>query len=213
MKLRRARDRRSLDTCIAFVDGANLYVGVKREGWAVDHRRFRVWLEEKFGVTKAYLFIGLIEQNTELYHDLQEAGFSLIFKPTVVGADGAVKGNCDADMVLRIVSGAYEGAFDTSVLVTSDGDFYSTVEFLQKRDMLARIISPSPNCSILLKRTNAPITYMHEIRRLVEYKKKRPPAKTEHRKGSFRGVTGRIVSSQADKIKGRSPKQVKRGRI
>ena len=187
--------------CWAFVDGANLYAGTKREGWAVDYRRFRVWLQEKLGVTKAYLFLGMIEDNVGLYRKLQEAGFILMFKPTVVGADGAVKGNCDADIVLHVAVGVYEKSFDRAVLVTSDGDFYSTVEFLQSRDLLERVVSPSPHCSILLKKTGAPITYLRDIRKLIEYKKKRPPAKTEHRKGSYRGVTPKSIAAKSKNIK------------
>lgn len=88
-------------------------------------------------------------------------------------------------MVLNIVRDIYETKDTGAVVVTSDGDFYSTVELLQSNQRLVRIISPSPKCSILLKRTNAPITYAQEIRTNVKMKK--PPAKTKHRKGLSRG--------------------------
>ena len=195
----------------AFVDGANLHKGVDDQGWAVNYRRFRTWLFEKLKVQKAFLFIGLVPGNSRLYTSLQEAGFILIFKPTITNVDGKVKGNCDADMVLTIVSGAYEKKFDKAVLVTSDGDFYSTVEFLQKRKMLTRIVSPSLKCSILLKRTNASITYIGEIKNLVEYKqsfstnkKKKPPMKTKHHKGLFRN------DSRLDNSKKRVKKSTRR---
>ena len=188
----------------AFVDGANLHKGVAEQGWAVNYRRFRKWLFEKLKVQKAFLFIGLVPGNSRLYTSLQEAGFILIFKPTVSDIDGKVKGNCDADMVLNMVSGAYENKFDKAVLITSDGDFYSTVEFLQKRKMLTRIVSTSLKCSILLKRTNASITYMGEIRNLVEYKKKKPPVKTKHHKGLFRN------DSRLDNSKKRVKKSTRR---
>lgn len=188
----------------AFIDGANLHKGVADQGWAVNYRRFRMWLFEKLKVQKAFLFIGLVPGNSRLYTSLQEAGFILIFKPTVSDIDGKVKGNCDADMVLNMVSGAYEKKFDKAVLVTSDGDFYSTVEFLQKRKMLTRIVSPSLKCSILLKRTNASITYIGEIRNLVEYEKKKPPVKTKHHKGLFRN------DSRLDNSKKRVKKSIQR---
>ncbi|MEK7665600.1 MAG: hypothetical protein AAB337_01830 [Patescibacteria group bacterium] len=35
----------------AYIDGANLYKGVAGDGWKLDYRRFRVWLEEKYGVS------------------------------------------------------------------------------------------------------------------------------------------------------------------
>ncbi|MFH1098641.1 MAG: hypothetical protein V1723_01830, partial [Candidatus Uhrbacteria bacterium] len=56
---------------IAYIDGANLYRGVKSLGWELDYARFRVWLREKYGVTIAYLFIGLVPKYKDLYTDLQ----------------------------------------------------------------------------------------------------------------------------------------------
>lgn len=172
-------------TVFAYIDGANLYNGVKDQGWLLDYKRFRVWLSDKFGVTEAKLFIGLDPKQSHLYQALQQYGYVLAFKPTVTDITGKIKGNCDADMVLQIVSDTYENIIDSAVVVTSDGDFYSTIEFLQQKQRLSRIVSPSPKCSILLKRTNAPITYLHEIKSRVQMKK--PPAKTKQRKGLSRG--------------------------
>lgn len=170
---------------IAYIDGANLYNGVRDQGWMLDYKRFRVWLAEKLGVTKAQIFIGLDPRQSRLYQRLQEFGYVLIFKPTITDLDGKIKGNCDADMVLHIVKDLYESPDSRAVVVTSDGDFYSAVELLLDKGRLARIVSPSPKCSILLKRTNAPITYLHELKTHVEMKK--PPAKTKRRKGLSRG--------------------------
>jgi uncharacterized LabA/DUF88 family protein len=168
----------------AYIDGANLFNGVRDQGWLLDYKRFRVWLRERLGVTKAQLFIGLDPRQSVLYERLQEFGYILVLKPTITDFNGKIKGNCDADMVLHIVKDVYE--LDAkAVVVTSDGDFYSVVELLQQKERLLRIVSPSPKCSILLKRTNAPITYVNEIKNNVELKK--PPAKTKHRKGLYRG--------------------------
>lgn len=170
---------------IAYIDGANLYNGVRDQGWLLDYKRFRVWLSDKLGVTNAKLSIGLDTRQSRLYQRLQEFGYVLICKPPVTDVDGKIKGNCDADMVLHIVKDAYESPADKTVVITSDGDFYSAVELLQKKDRLVRVVSPSPKCSILLKRTGAPISYLHEIRTRVKMKK--PPTKTKHRKGLSRG--------------------------
>lgn len=66
----------------AFIDGQNLNLGVREIGWKVDYFKFRIYLKEKFGVNKAYYFIGYVEGNSDLYASLQEAGYILIFKPT-----------------------------------------------------------------------------------------------------------------------------------
>lgn len=71
----------------AYIDGANLYKGVKSLGWALDYRKFRVWLLEKYRIHTAYLFIGLIPKYKNLYTYLQESDFTVIFKEIVY--DGA----------------------------------------------------------------------------------------------------------------------------
>ena len=89
------------DNNYAYIDGANLHKAIKELGWGLDYKRFRVWLREKYGVARAYLFIGLIPQNKVLYTDLQEAGFILIFKEAIIDSEGKTKGNCDAELALR----------------------------------------------------------------------------------------------------------------
>ena len=55
----------------AYIDGANLHKGVASLGWRLDYKRFRVWLSEKYGVKRAYLFLGLIPKYKELYKYLR----------------------------------------------------------------------------------------------------------------------------------------------
>ena len=66
----------------AFVDSQNLNLAIRALDSQLDFKRFRVYLREKYGVTKAFLFIGYVEGNNELYSSLQDAGFICIFKPT-----------------------------------------------------------------------------------------------------------------------------------
>ena len=47
----------------------SVHNGVLSLGWTLDYTRFRVWLREKYGVSRAYLFIGLIPKNKDLYLD------------------------------------------------------------------------------------------------------------------------------------------------
>src|SRR3989338_11244931 len=112
----------------AFIDSQNLNLGIQKLGWKLDYRSFRIYLAEKYGVTRAYMFIGFVVLNQSLYDSLQEAGFILIFKPTIPDADGKIKGNIDADLVLRVMLEL--GDYDKAVIVSSDGDFYSLVQYL-----------------------------------------------------------------------------------
>src|SRR3989344_2061250 len=144
----------------AYIDAANLHRGVIQLGWQLDYKKFRIWLKEKYGVAQAYLFIGLVPKHKDLYTSLQEAGFTLIFKEVTYDGDGKVKGNCDADLVLKVMQDAYENAFREAVLVSSDGDYAGLVKFLLERKKFSTILSPAPaaKCSLLLKRTGAKIS-------------------------------------------------------
>jgi len=161
----------------AYIDAANLYKGLEVFNWQLDYRRFRIWLKEKYNIERAYIFIGLIPKYKDLYTYLQESGFTLIFKETIYGDNGKPKGNCDADLVLRTVRDTYENNFDKAVIVSSDGDYSSLVKFLQEKDKLKVILSPSnvDKCSVLLKKTNAPIAYINDQRLILEVKNKKAP--------------------------------------
>lgn len=170
---------------IAYIDAANLHKGIKEFGWQLDYSRFRVWIREKYGVSHAYIFIGLIPRFKSLYAYLQEAGYVLIFKETTYDNDGKPKGNCDADLVLKATSDYYENKFDKAVLVSGDGDYAGLVKFLFEKGKLEIILAPdNRKCSILLKRAGAKITYLNELQSILSVKEK-APGKDETMQGSF----------------------------
>ena len=159
----------------AFIDSQNLHLGIQKLGWKLDYHKFRIYLAEKYNVHKAYLFIGFTPLNQKLYDNLQEAGFSLVFKPTIPDRDGKIKGNVDADLVLR--AALLREEYREAVIVTSDGDFYSLVQHLYEHDKLKTVLSPDiENCSTLLKRAaREKIRFMDNLRLKLEYKRKTPP--------------------------------------
>lgn len=156
-------------TIYAYIDGANLHTSIKKLGWNLNYKRFFVWLKEKYKVDTAYLFIGFIPKYKELYSSLQKTGYVLIFKEVVYDAEGKAKGNCDADLVLRVVCDVFESDVKKIILITSDGDYASLVKFLQEKNKMEIILSPAnkDRCSILLKRTNAKISYLNDQKRIL----------------------------------------------
>ncbi len=152
----------------AFIDGQNLYSGIRSLGWTLDTAKFRVRLEQKYGVTQAFYFVGHIPENQKLYRVLEHQGYELIFKPVVAGASHAPKGNVDADLVLRamIELPAYDGA----VIVSGDGDFYSLVEHLGSIGKLRAVLAPNRAfCSKLLRKAaGAKVEYIEDVRHLVQ---------------------------------------------
>src|SRR4051812_22630376 len=73
----------SKPTVYAFIDSQNLNLGTQRMGWKLDWRKFRKYLLDEHGVTKAYMFIGYMTENEALYEYMHELGFLVVLKPTV----------------------------------------------------------------------------------------------------------------------------------
>jgi len=95
----------------------------------------RVYLKDKYHVSKAYLFIGYVAGNEALYTYLQQAGYILIFKPTLSTVNeerrGNTKGDVDAELVLHAVV-EYPN-YDQAIVVSGDGDFHCLVEYLEQQ--------------------------------------------------------------------------------
>lgn len=144
----------------AYIDAANLHRGVTSLGWNLDYSRFRVWLRDKYDIQVAYLFIGLVPSNKDLYMKLQEMGYVLVYKEVMYDNSGKAKGNCDADLVLKAAVDYYEKRFDKGVIITSDGDYACLVKFLKEKRAFASLISPRNKCSYLLRKLNIPIVYL-----------------------------------------------------
>jgi uncharacterized LabA/DUF88 family protein len=145
-----------------YIDGNNLYRGAKELNFDIDYKKLRGWLRQKYNANIIYLFIGLVPDRVKFYEHLQECGFILIFKQTV-SVSGSIKGNCDAELVLKVTSDFYTKAFNKCVIVSGDGDFGCLVEFLLNNSVLERIIAPDKNkCSILLKNKNTEITFLND---------------------------------------------------
>jgi len=149
---------------IAYIDGANLHMGIRSLRKEIDYGKFRKLLLWKYRITTAYLFIGHIPEYEKLYEHLRQSGYTLIFKETVMQA-GETKGNVDAELVLRAVRDVYETQPKQMVIISGDGDFSCLVDFLQEKQLLKTIIAPNRRyCSYLLrKKKNLPIVFMDDI--------------------------------------------------
>jgi uncharacterized LabA/DUF88 family protein len=152
-----------------FIDSQNLNLAIRDLGWALDFKRFRRYLQEKYGVSKAFIFIGYLPTNQSLYTSLQEYGYILIFKPTLSLPDGRVKGNIDAELVLHtMIEYAH---YDKAVIVTGDGDFHCLIEYLRKQDKLEKLIVPNRDkFSSLLRKFDLDMAFMNDLRGKLEYK-------------------------------------------
>jgi len=143
---------------IAFIDGQNLYLGTinSKEPWKIDLRRFRVFLEQKYGVKKAYYYIGFSsDEYRNLYTHIQECGFIYVFKKHKEFLASNKKGNVDADIVFDVMEKMYreKNNFNKIILVSGDGDYMRLVNFLIEENKFKKILFPEQRkASSLYKR-------------------------------------------------------------
>lgn len=156
----------------AFIDSQNLNLGVRSQGWKLDWRKLRQYLRNKYNVTKTYLFIGQVAGNELLYTSLQEAGYILIFKPTLERKESGkviIKGNVDAELVLHTMI-QYKN-YDKAIIVSGDGDFHCLIEYLEEKNKLYRILVPNKHYSGLLRKFNNYILRVDLLKGSLELKK------------------------------------------
>ena len=164
-------DKKELNN-YAFIDSNNLNLSIQGLGWKLDFRKFRTYLRDKYGIRKAFLFIGYAPGNEGLYAFLQEAGYICIFKSTLELSDGRVKGNVDAELVLHTMIELNN--FDRAVIVSGDGDFYCLIEHLLKINKLKKMLIPNQKrYSALLKKLSTPdqniFDFMNSLKEKLKY--------------------------------------------
>jgi uncharacterized LabA/DUF88 family protein len=189
----------------AFIDSQNLNLGVQKIGWKMDWRKFRLWLEEKYGVTHAFMFIGYMLENESLYELMHEHGYLIVLKPTLEIKAPAevltdeqiaekiknpptplpegevekpkmiVKGNIDADLVLYAMKELPN--YDKALIVSGDGDFLSLIEYLALEKKLLKVLAPNRRYSTLLKEFDEYIEGIDQHRGELAYRDRRYPRK------------------------------------
>jgi uncharacterized LabA/DUF88 family protein len=153
----------------AFIDSQNLNLGVRSQGWKLDFKRFSLYLSNKYNVKKAFLFIGYIPENRNLYDYLKKSGYVLIFKPVIESKRIKTKGNIDAELVLHTMIEFPN--YDKAIIVSGDGDFYCLAQYLANKNKLLHILTPNKKYSSLLRKFARFIVYMDQLRGSLEIKK------------------------------------------
>ena len=159
----------------AFIDSQNLNLSIRSLGWKLDFARFRIYLKEKYDIEKAFLFIGYVEGNNNLYKSLQGAGFICIFKPTLEYKDGTTKGNVDAELVLQTMI-EYNN-FNRAIIVSGDGDFYCLIKHLIENTKCKAVLIPNQyrfSALLRFKVIKPYLRFMNNLDNKLSYKKKRP---------------------------------------
>lgn len=171
----------------AFIDSQNLNVGTQKFGWKMNWARFRTWLAEEYGVTKAFMFIGYIPENEALYDQMHDAGFMVVLKPTFdvtrprqeenvpEEEKKPVKGNIDADLVLWAMKEMSN--YQKAIIVSGDGDFFSLVEYLVSKKRLLHVMTPSGHYSQLYNQFEEYVVRLDQFKRTLQYRDRKRSAK------------------------------------
>ncbi|MDD2565422.1 MAG: NYN domain-containing protein [Candidatus Gracilibacteria bacterium] len=154
----------------AYIDAQNVNISIQSQKWKLDRKKFRIYLTEKYKVTRAYMFIGYIPENQDMYTFFQELGYVLIFKSVLTLHDGETKGNVDAELVLQAMIDYNK--YSKAVIVTGDGDFACLINYLYKNEKLLTLIVPNERrYSIFLKNTaKEKLDSLTNLRKKLQYR-------------------------------------------
>jgi uncharacterized LabA/DUF88 family protein len=162
---------KTMENNYAFIDSQNLNLSIRSQGWILDFSKFRKYLEDKYNIEKAFIFIGYIPENQALYTNLQKDGFIVIFKPTLTLPKGKVKGNVDSELVLHTII-EYQN-YDKALIVAGDGDYYCLVDYLIGKEKLLKLMIPnSHKFSSLYRKLMSHIVFMNNLKEKLQYVKK-----------------------------------------
>lgn len=135
----------TIENNLAFIDGQNLHLGTIENGWKVDFVKFRVYLKDKYKVTEAYYFMGCnYDDQNDLYNNIRNAGFILIFREHGLDLTTKKKGNVDSDIVFEIMKNIIDNKnFNKIILVSGDGDYKRMINYLISKNRFLKILFPS----------------------------------------------------------------------
>lgn len=170
----------------AYIDSQNLNVTTQKDGWKMNWARFRQWLADEYGVTKAYMFIGYVPEFEAMYEQLHDQGYAIVLKPTFdmtrVQEDETkegeperekkpVKGNIDAELVLWAMKDF--NSYDKAIVVSGDGDFYCLVEYLDEQGKLLKLLAPTRKYSSLYNKYEQYVERLDNHKHILQYRDRR----------------------------------------
>jgi uncharacterized LabA/DUF88 family protein len=184
--MRRRRTKRP--EVYAYIDSQNLNVTTQKDGWKMNWAKFRQWLTDEYGVTKAYMFIGYVPEFEAMYEQLHELGYAIVLKPTFdmtrpqQGEEELkpgepepekrpIKGNIDAELVLWAMKDL--ATYDKAIVVSGDGDFFCLVEYLDEQKKLLKLLAPTRKYSSLYNQYEQYVERLDHHRRELEYRDRR----------------------------------------
>jgi uncharacterized LabA/DUF88 family protein len=120
-----------------YIDVQNIHRKTLDHGRMIDRQRLYRYLYEKYSPDRIYYVVWYIAKYHSTYQNLENIGYTMIFKETLVLPNGEVKGNVDIDIAIKVIEDARENGLTGVYLITNDGDYNSLVAWCLQRHMFS----------------------------------------------------------------------------
>lgn len=128
---------------IVYIDAQNIHKWVQEYWRIIDWYKFFVYLREKYKADKVKIFFGYRPEYIKLYEFLQKTWYEKIFKKITVLPNGDIKWNVDIDIAIHSINDYRDGVMSSMILVSSDWDYNSLVEYFHKKWIFEKLIITS----------------------------------------------------------------------
>jgi len=160
----------------AFIDASNIIYGARSEGWLVDLKKLRKYLNVKFNVSKAFFYYGKDSNNENKLNFLKKLklfGYTLRVKE-IKRYGKKSKANCDVDLTMDML--ILEKEYKRAIVLTGDGDFAPLFAYLLKKEkQIVVISSPKRTAKEIKVLLRGNVLSIDDLKYLLEYKKRGRP--------------------------------------
>jgi uncharacterized LabA/DUF88 family protein len=131
-----------------FIDGPNLHYSTRALGFDIDFKRLLSWLNQQGSLLRAHYYTTIVEENEHqhtrpLIDWLDYNGFTVKAKSVRERDDGEGGRRYSRNLSIEIAVDAIEIArhVDAIMLFSGDGDLRRAVEAIQRRGVIATVVS------------------------------------------------------------------------
>ncbi|MHA1729838.1 MAG: NYN domain-containing protein [Promethearchaeota archaeon] len=122
-----------------FIDNSNIFQGFKKYKIKADYEKLKNKISKDRQLHGIFLYEGVLYPITpkkkKWYGDLSnKSGYVIKTSFNKMSHQEFVEKKIDIQIAIDIISGAYENAFDTAVLVSGDGDFLPVAQKINELD-------------------------------------------------------------------------------
>jgi uncharacterized LabA/DUF88 family protein len=152
-----------------YIDVQNTHKATQKLWWLIDWQKLYIYLSDKYKADHIYYAVWYIASNQGIYTKLENIGYIMLYKETMVMHDGQVKGNVDIDIAIRSTVDIRRNWLSKAYLITNDGDYNTLIQFFIDEWVLWwLILSDRKSASYLIKKLNKTILDIQDIQSKIQ---------------------------------------------